>query len=1627
MDLNQALKTFGDGGVGVPSLSLTGAFTIETWIYFEPGTTIDNKDGIVSSGTGKDGNDLNFFDGKLRLYHNAPDERRADHVVANTAVTAGAWTHVAVTRDGAGNLSVYLNGVLDATSATPWTGAFNVDELGSAARGKSSAAEFDNLRIWSVERSGAEIAADMGSTQPSNTTGLERNYSFEGTSIVDQTGSTAPVPVPADVALVTSTAPVDGAPQGNIAPNAVDDSVGTIVNTAIVANVLANDSDVDGTLDPASVTVTSAASNGTTSVNPTTGAITYTPDTGFIGQDSFVYSVSDDDADSDTAVVSVNVGSGQNTPPTAVNDSASTTEGNAVVANVLANDSDVDGTLDPATVTVTSAASNGTTSVNPTTGAITYTPDTGFTGQDSFVYSVADDDADSDTATVTITVNPQSSGGNQALKTFGDGGVGVPSLSLTGAFTIETWIYFEPGTTIDNKDGIVSSGTGKDGNDLNFFDGKLRLYHNAPGEPRADHVVANTAVTAGAWTHVAVTRDGAGNLSVYLNGVLDATSATPWTGAFNVDELGSAARGKSSAAEFDNLRIWSVERSGAEIAADMGSTQPSNTTGLERNYSFEGTSIVDQTGSTAPVPVPADVALVTSTAPVDGAPQGNIAPNAVDDSVGTIVNTAIVANVLANDSDVDGTLDPASVTVTSAASNGTTSVNPTTGAITYTPDTGFIGQDSFVYSVSDDDADSDTAVVSVNVGSGQNTPPTAVNDSASTTEGNAVVANVLANDSDVDGTLDPATVTVTSAASNGTTSVNPTTGAITYTPDTGFTGQDSFVYSVADDDADSDTATVTITVNPQSSGGNQALQSTNGQGGVEIGGLVLDEPFTIEAWVYLEPGETIDDRDGIVGGGRNTAGTQITFEGGRLTLSNTIASGPTGDLITANTAATAGQWTHYAVTRSIDGTLNLYVDGVLDATAAAGWTGPMIIAEIGRPISGATEGQIDSLRIWSTERSAAEILANFDADVDPSSPNLERSYTFDGSTTQIIDETGHEAPIALPSQADIVQTSGLTIASATPLVNVPLAGDDYFGVLENSSLIPLAVLANDSDPEDQAISINSFSTPTNGTLQEIDGKLYYTPNVGYFGTDSFTYVATDGSNVSATATAHINVVKNHAQPQSTVNTNISPNIESSDVTLTLTKVVQIPLTAAGKQPRVDTMELFGDRMFVTVEGENAGEAKIYELVDDGNGGLDAVVFFDVNPGVQAATGRDLDHSNKFHGGLRGVAFHPEFDTNGKFYTSVMEERPASTTGHTYLGAPISDPIDADSVLIEWTYDFVAGGVDLNSYREVFRVEMPRYDHPIKDIKFDPNAQPGDADYGLLYVTHGDGSEQSAIAGGGQGNDALGKIIRIDPLEDGSNPYSVPASNPFVGDPNMLDEVYALGFRNPHNLSFADLGGGQSQLIISDAGRDNAEEVNLVVAGGNYGWSLREGPLDHTGNNVVTGVAPLPANEASLGLIYPATFYGHDGEIGETFISQAIAGGHVIQNGTALDDTFIFGDFPSTGRIFGANFTDMRNAVTLLDPNDPTRDEPDELSWAEPFEIQLLFDHDDDPLTDPIAMRSFTDILNEEPDFLNVLSFAGDPRADLRFGEGADGELYLLNKRNGWIYLAEDTMPDDFIF
>ncbi len=194
----------------------------------------------------------------------------------------------------------------------------------------------------------------------------------------------------------------------NDPPIAVDDEVITDEDNSVIIDVLANDSAVDTNLDPSTVNIVNNPSHGSiTDINPDEGSISYIPTLNYYGIDSFTYTVNDENGlTSNTATVSITVMS-INDQPVAVNDAVSTNENTSVVIDVLANDSDVDGNLVPSTVIVVNNPSNGSiVSINTMNGGITYQPNTGFTGNDLFTYSVADNEnARSNSADVNITIN----------------------------------------------------------------------------------------------------------------------------------------------------------------------------------------------------------------------------------------------------------------------------------------------------------------------------------------------------------------------------------------------------------------------------------------------------------------------------------------------------------------------------------------------------------------------------------------------------------------------------------------------------------------------------------------------------------------------------------------------------------------------------------------------------------------------------------------------------------------------------------------------------------------------------------------------------------------------------------------------------------------------------------------------------------------------------------------------------------------------------------------------------------------------------------------------------------------------------------------------------------------------
>jgi hypothetical protein len=462
------------------------------------------------------------------------------------------------------------------------------------------------------------------------------------------------------------------------------------------------------------------------------------------------------------------------------------------------------------------------------------------------------------------------------------------------------------------------------------------------------------------------------------------------------------------------------------------------------------------------------------------------------------------------------------------------------------------------------------------------------------------------------------------------------------------------------------------------------------------------------------------------------------------------------------------------------------------------------------------------------------------------------------------------------------------------------------------------------------------------------------------------------------------------------------------------------------------------RMYVATE-----QGSIFVVNDDGNGNTSSALWFNAASALQTATGRSM-HFISSQQGLQSVAFHPQFEQvgqpgYGKLYTTMLENRPADpgSPSHFYLGNStyggpfsINDvPYNVDGVLAEWTFDHNSGQVTSGSYRELFRVNMPNYDHPIKLAQFNPSSGPGDEDYGLLYVTHGDSNNQDSLNDDPQDRgDVMGKMLRIDPLQSGANRYTIPGSNPFfsgssapspAGTP-VLGEVYAYGFRNPHNFSFNEDAEGDTHIFVGDIGRSNMEEINLAVAGGNYGWPKREGTFVHLQGNTyvppspnagyINGVSPLPGPGPEPDFIYPVAQYDHNGAsvaVGADFTASAVASGFVVNNGSdpVLDDQFIFHNFAfNHGHVYHTDFADMLAADTEFE----TVDGPDELTQATLQRLQLELDHDSNPATP-----------TQKSDNLN--SLMGTFRNDGRYGRGLDGEMYISNKQ-GQIFLVTNTVP-----
>jgi glucose/arabinose dehydrogenase len=275
-------------------------------------------------------------------------------------------------------------------------------------------------------------------------------------------------------------------------------------------------------------------------------------------------------------------------------------------------------------------------------------------------------------------------------------------------------------------------------------------------------------------------------------------------------------------------------------------------------------------------------------------------------------------------------------------------------------------------------------------------------------------------------------------------------------------------------------------------------------------------------------------------------------------------------------------------------------------------------------------------------------------------------------------------------------------------------------------------------------------------------------------------------------------------------------------------------------------------------------------------------------------------------GFLGVAFHPQYQSNGKLYTYTSE--PVNGLADFSTLEP-GQTADHQNVLIEWTVPSPANpSSPPGNPRVLLRIDWPQFNHDGGALNFGPD--------GFLYISCGDGGgadDENAghgLIGNGQDpTSALGKILRIDPAGNNASngQYGIPAQNPFAGRSGYVQEIYAYGLRNPFRFSFDATTG---KLYAGDVGQNRIEEVDIVVRGGNYGWSIKEGTFCFDRNGTGPGqVTDAPAC-GPLGLVEPIAEYDHDEGI-------AIIGGFVYRGARVheLRGRYIFGDY---ARQFGAN-------------------------------------------------------------------------------------------------------------
>jgi large repetitive protein len=617
------------------------------------------------------------------------------------------------------------------------------------------------------------------------------NANFNGLDSVHYQVCDLSTPALCDTALIiVNISNVNDTPRANVDQSTV------LVNSMNTINVLINDMDVDTVLTNTNTTITieDAPNYGVAVVNPD-GTILYTPNANYVGLDTLIYRLCDNGTPQlcDTAIVFITVSATNNAPVANVDGITTTEDATVVSIPVLTNDVD-DQILTATNITITDAPNNGTVVINPN-GTIGYTPNADYNGRDTLIYSICDNGTPAlcDTAIVFIDITPVNDApvavndvvsgpeDNDITNTVATNDTDKdPNLNPVSFVTIDNPTH---GTIVMNPNG---SYTYTPSTNFNGVDSVHYKVCDTEG-------VCDTAT-----------------LIITITPVNDKPLAVDDTNTTAMDSpIGSTV----ATNDFDidgNLDPNSFVKIGDVLHGTI-TINPNGSYNYTPTVGYVGKDSVQYQVCDLGTPSLCDTAwLVINVTPVV---IGNRQPVATDELTVTDANVVVNGSLTDRVTDPDSNLDNNSFTIVGTPVNGTITINPN-GSYIYTPNANYVGEDSVQYSVCDLGSPSlcDTAWLLFVIDQA-NRAPVASNDNVTTAMNNAYSSSLTNRVSDPDGNLNPNSFTQVTNAIHGSMTINPN-GSYTYIPTVGFIGKDSVQYSVCDLGTPSlcDTAWIVITI-----------------------------------------------------------------------------------------------------------------------------------------------------------------------------------------------------------------------------------------------------------------------------------------------------------------------------------------------------------------------------------------------------------------------------------------------------------------------------------------------------------------------------------------------------------------------------------------------------------------------------------------------------------------------------------------------------------------------------------------------------------------------------------------------------------------------------------------------